>query len=118
MAVLALVALTMRARLLEPVVTWDRGKSSTTYVETFSPIRCFFVFTNSQSQEPDVIPTRRQRNATIYTAPGELEVGQVIRMTRPTLGTYQITDVQSQFDGYTASHDECVAIQVSEVVPA
>lgn len=118
MAVLALIALTMRARLLEPVITYDRGKSATTYAETISPIRCFLTFTNTQSQEPDVIPTKRQRNATIYTAPGELAVGQVIKMTRPTLGTYQITDVQSQFDGYTASHDECVAVQVSEVVAA
>lgn len=117
MATLVLSALSMRARLLTPTISQNRGQSVTTYTEASTPIRLFLSFTKVQANQTDITPsTPRQRNATIYTAPGELTVGQVIRMTRPEVGTFRIENITTQLDNFVASHDECEAVQVSNVV--
>lgn len=102
---------------MTPNFSLERGQSVTTYTEASEPIRLFLSFTKVQANQSDITPsTPRQRNATIYTAPGELAVGQVIRMTRPEVGTFRIENITTQLDNFVASHDECEAVQISSVV--
>ena len=104
---------------MTPNISVERGQSVTTYTEASEPIRLFLSFTYTQKDQPDITPSQpKQRKATIYTAPGELAVGQVIRMTRPEVGTFRIENITTQLDNFVASHDECEAVQVSPVVGA